>query len=126
MQQDRQNQSGSDDRSHIKVLLAGELHDYDPDAGNLRSVGQVVPMPPDWHRLLLEEFREALIEPHEVEALFCGGITQLCWAVTRSNGSYRVLYLPSAAVFSLAVESKYGPVDIGVHGDAVAVFGSIH
>ena len=64
--------------------------------------------------------------PQEVEALFCGGITQTCWAVTRSNGAYRVIWVPSAEVFSLAVESKYGPVDIGVHGDAVAVYGSIH
>jgi len=115
-----------DGRSHIAALIESELHDYDPDAGNLRSVGQVVPMPPDWHRLLLAEFRAALIEPHEVEALFCGGMTQICWAVTRSNGSYRVIYIPSAELFSLAVESKYGPVDIGVHGDALSVFGSIH
>ena len=110
----------------ITARIAAELHDYDPDAGNMRTVGQVVPMPAEWHRLLLKEFREALIEPHEVEALFCGGITQTCWAVTRSNGAYRVIWVPSAEVFSLAVESKYGPVDIGVHGDAVAVYGSIH
>ena len=110
----------------ISARIQRELHDYDPDAGNLRSVGQVVPMPPDWQRLLLAEFREALIEPVEIEALFCGGITQMCWAVTRSNGSYRVIWVPSAELFSLCVESKFGPVDIGVHGDAVAVFGSIH
>ena len=110
----------------ITARIAAELHDYDPDAGNLRTVGQVVPMPAEWHRLLLKEFREAMIEPQEVEALFCGGITQACWAVTRSNGAYRVIWVPSAEVFSLAVESKYGPVDIGVHGDAVAVYGSIH
>ena len=112
--------------SDITALIASELHDYDPDAGNIRTVGQVAPMPADWHRLLLAEFRAALIAPHKVEALFCGGITQTCWAVTRSNGSYRVIWIPTAQVFSLAVESKFGPVDIGVHGDAVAVFGSIH
>jgi hypothetical protein len=50
----------------------------------------------------------------------------MCWTVTRSNGAYRVIWIPEAKVFSLAVESKYGPVDIGVHGDAIAVFGSIH
>ncbi|MDQ2088842.1 hypothetical protein [Marimonas arenosa] len=112
--------------SEIKHRIASELHDYDPDAGNLRSVGQVVPMPPDWHRLLLKEFREALIEPEEVETLFSGGMTATCWAVTRSTGAYRVLYIPWAKVFSLAVESRFGPVDIGVHGDAISVFGSIH
>ena len=110
----------------IKDLLEQELFDYDPDGGNLRSVGQVVPMPADWHRLLLKEFREALIEPAEVETLFSGGMTATCWAVTCSNGAYRVIYIPWAEVFSLAVESKFGPVDIGVHGDAVSVFGSIH
>ncbi|WP_306004684.1 hypothetical protein [Aquicoccus porphyridii] len=110
----------------IQTLIATELHDYDPDAGNIRTVGQVAPMPDDWHRLLLAEFRAALIEPHEVETLFPGGMTETCWAVTQSNGAYRVIYIPWAELFSLAVESKYGPVDIGVHGDAVSVFGSIH
>ena len=116
----------SDVAADIGIRLAAELHEYDPDAGNLRAVGQVVPMPAEWHRLLLKEFREALIEPEEIEALFPGGITENCWAVTRSNGAYRVLYLPWSKLFSLAVESRFGPVDIGVHGDAVAVYGSIH
>ena len=115
-----------DGRSHIAALIASELHDYDPDAGNLRSVGQVVPMSPEWHRQVLTEFREMLVEPEKVETLFCGGMTQNCWTVTRSNGAYRVIYIPWAGLFSLAVESKYGPVDIGVHGDAISVFGAIH
>ena len=54
----------------IRARIATELHDYDPDAGNLRSVGQVVPMPADWHRLLLKEFRAALdYEPEYALAL---------------------------------------------------------
>lgn len=110
----------------INALIAGELHDYDPDAGNLRSVGQVVPMSPEWHRLTLADFRAALIAPQETEVLFCGGMVETCYSVTRSNGSYRVIYMPWAELFSLAVESRYGPVDIGVHGDAMCVFGSIH
>ncbi|UYV39458.1 hypothetical protein N4R57_10910 [Rhodobacteraceae bacterium D3-12] len=110
----------------ISTLIATELHDYDPDAGNLRTVGQVAPMPADWHRATLAEFREALIAPQETEVLFCGGMVETCYSVTRSNGSYRVIYIPWAGHFSLAVESKFGPVDIGVHGDAMAVFGSIH
>ncbi len=112
--------------SDICNRIAAELHDYDPDAGNMRSVGQVVPMSPEWHRLTLAEFRAALIEPQEVETLFCGGMVETCYSVTRSNGSYCVIYIPWANLFSLAVESKYGPVDIGVHGDAIAVYGSIH
>jgi len=110
----------------IGSLIASELHDYDPDAGNLRTVGQVAPMSPDWHRRTLIDFRDALIEPQEVETLFCGGMVETCYSVTRSNGSYRVIYIPWAGLFSLAVESKYGPVDIGVHGDAICVFGAIH
>ena len=113
-------------KAEISARVEAELHEYDPDAGNLRTVGQVMPMPEDWHRMLLAEFRAARIDPFECEALFCGGVTQMCWTVTRSNGAYRVIWIPEAKVFSLAVESKYGPVDIGVHGDAIAVFGSIH
>lgn len=110
----------------ISNLIAAELHDYDPDAGNLRAVGQVAPMPADWHRATLAEFRAALIDPSEIDVLFCGGMVETCYSVTRSDGSYRVIYIPWAGHFSLAVESKFGPVDIGVHGDAMAVFGSIH
>jgi hypothetical protein len=110
----------------ISARIEAELHDYDPDAGNIRTVGQVMPMPDDWHRLLLAEFRAARVEPFACEVLFSGGLVETCWTVTRSNGAYRVIWIPWAEVFSLAVESRYGPVDIGVHGDAVAVFGSIH
>ncbi|GAB4263725.1 MAG: hypothetical protein Kow0013_10380 [Pararhodobacter sp.] len=116
----------SADGEAIKALIATELHDYDPDAGNLRAVGQVRPMSARWHRLVLAEFRASLIEPEETEVLFCGGAVQRCWSVTRSNGAYRVVWVPSAGVFSLVVDSRFGLVDIGVHGDAVAVFGSIH
>ena len=110
----------------INALIRDELHDYDPDAGNLRSVGQVASMSPEWHRQTLAEFRAALIAPKETEVLFCGGMVETCYSVTRSNGSYRVIFIPWAGLFSLAVESKFGPVDIGVHGDAMCVFGSIH
>ncbi|WP_323780406.1 hypothetical protein [Thalassovita sp.] len=73
----------------------------------------------------LEDFKAALIEPVETEVLFSGGQVLACWSVTRSNGAYRVIYLPQAALFSLAVESMFGPVDIGVHGPAIAVFSSV-
>jgi hypothetical protein len=118
--------ASASERAEVSALIAAELHDYDPDAGNLRTVGQVAPMSPVWHRKTISEFRDAMIEPEEVEVLFCGGMVETCFAVTRSDGAYRVIYLPWAGLFSLAVESKYGPVDIGVHGDAMAVFGAIH
>nr|WP_322865733.1 hypothetical protein [Aquicoccus sp. G2-2]MEA1112991.1 hypothetical protein [Aquicoccus sp. G2-2] len=118
--------SSSTERVDISALIAAELYDYDPDAGNLRTVGQVAPMSPVWHRKTISEFRAAMIEPEEVEVLFCGGMVETCFAVTRSDGAYRVIYIPWAGLFSLAVESKYGPVDIGVHGDAVSVFGTVH
>ncbi|SFL43096.1 hypothetical protein [Shimia aestuarii] len=82
-------------------------------------------MSPEWHRVTLEDFRAVMIEPEEVDVKFSGGVSMICWAVTRSNGDYRVVWVPSAETFSLVTESKFGPVDIGVHGDAIGVFGSI-
>ena len=73
----------------------------------------------------LAAFRAALRVPREVTVNFSGGITQKCWSVTRSNGDYRVIYLPSAGYFSLCVESAFGPLDIGVHGEAMACFASV-
>ena len=67
----------------------------------------------------------AVVEPRLVTVNFSGGITQKCWNVTRSNGMYRVIFLPTAGYFSLCVESDFGPLDIGVHGDAIGCFGSV-
>ncbi len=110
---------------HIKVLLSDEIRAYDPDSPAARKVGQGAPMSPEWHRKTISDLMEALIEPVETEVHFSGGATLTCWSVTRSNGNYRVIYIPWADLFSLAVESKYGPVDIGVHGDAMGCFGSV-
>jgi hypothetical protein len=73
----------------------------------------------------LEAFKSAVVEPRLVTVNFSGGLTQKCWNVTRSNGAYRVIYLPTAGYFSLCVESDFGPLDIGVHGDAIGCFGSV-
>lgn len=70
-------------------------------------------------------FRQALREPALVTVNFSGGLTQKCWSVTCSNGDYRVVYLPLAGYFSLCVESDFGPLDIGVHGDAIGCFSSV-
>ena len=70
-------------------------------------------------------FRKALREPRRVTVNFSGGITRKCWSVTRSNGDYRVIYLPAAGYFSLCVESGFGPLDIGVHGDAIGCYASV-
>ena len=74
---------------------------------------------------ILQAFRAALCEPEEVTVNFSGGLTQECWAVTRANGDYRVIYLPLAGYFSLCVESVFGPLDIGVHGHAIGCFSSV-
>lgn len=76
-------------------------------------------------RMTLDAFRAQLREPRQVTVNFSGGITQKCWSVTRGDGCYRVIYLPSAGYFSLCVESDFGPLDIGVHGDALGCFGSV-
>lgn len=73
----------------------------------------------------LADFKRAVVEPRLVTVNFSGGITQKCWNVTRSNGMYRVIFLPTAGYFSLCVESDFGPLDIGVHGDAIGCFGSV-
>ncbi|QBF32407.1 hypothetical protein [Thalassococcus sp. S3] len=73
----------------------------------------------------LDAFRAALVEPRLVTVNFSGGVTQKCWSVTRSNGDYRVVYLPIAGYFSLCVESDFGPLDIGVHGEAIGCFASV-
>ena len=128
-----QNEEGTADRimiadiSHaarVRALIAAELRDYDP-ARAARVVGWGAPMSAEWHRVTLAEFRAAMIAPVEVEVTFSGGVSMMCWAVTRSDGDYRVVWVPSAETFSLVTESKFGPVDIGVHGDAIGVFGSV-
>jgi hypothetical protein len=78
------------------------------------------------NRLLLEAFQTQRVRrPRPITVQFSGGIWQTCWSVTRSNGAYSVFYLPSAGYFSLCVDSDFGPLDIGVHGPALAVFGSV-
>lgn len=73
----------------------------------------------------LAAFRKARIKPFKTTVNFSGGFTQTCWSVTRSDGSYRVVYLPKAAYFALVVESDFGPLDIGVHGPALGCFASV-
>ena len=76
-------------------------------------------------RETVSAFREALVPPYDTEVHFSGGITQRCWTVTRSDGTYRVVYLPSAGYFALCVESALGPLDIGVHGPAMGCFATV-
>jgi len=102
---------------HIKTRLAAEIAGFDPDTHGHR----IAP----WNRAVLADFEAALVEPHLVEVNLAGGLTDWAWAVTRTNGAYRVLWLPWLDAFSLAVESRYGPVDIDVHGEAIACFSSV-
>ena len=76
-------------------------------------------------RRTAEAFREALVRPFETSVQFSGGITQTCWTVTRTDGAYRVVYMPNAGYFALCVESDFGPLDIGVHGPALGCFASV-
>lgn len=103
--------------AHIKARLAGEIAQFDPQT---RGHGLA-----DWNRAVLADFEAALIEPMPVEVNLPGGLTDEAIAVTRTNGCYRVLWLPWADVFSLAVESRHGPVDIAVHGAAIDCFASV-
>ena len=76
-------------------------------------------------RLTAEAFEQTRCRVREIAVNFSGGITQRCWSVTRGDGTYRVVYLPTAGYFSLCVESDFGPLDIGVHGPALGCFGSV-
>lgn len=105
------------DRAHIKARVAAEIDGFDP-AGQGHGIV-------DWNRATLAAFEAALIEPVVQAVNLPGGITDEAWAVTRSNGAYRVLWLPWSDTFSLAVESRYGLVDISVHGSAIACFASV-
>lgn len=69
--------------------------------------------------------RQRVRKPRAVPVTFSGGITQYCYLVTRSNGRYSVVYLPTAGYFSLCVDSDFGPLDIGVHGPALGCFASV-
>ena len=74
----------------------------------------------------LADFQRLRVPQHRaVTVNFSGGITQTCWTVTRSNGCYSVIYLPTADYFSLCVDSDFGPLDIGVHGRAIDCFSSV-
>lgn len=74
----------------------------------------------------LTDFQHMRVRRHRaVTVNFSGGITQTCWTVTRSNGCYSVIYLPTADCFSLCVDSDFGPLDIGVHGRAIDCFSSV-
>ncbi len=105
-------------------MIAAELREYDPACG-ARVVGGDAPMSARWHRMTLADFRAAMIEPARVLVAIPGGGIEMCWAVTRSNGDYRVVWVPAAGLFSLVTETKFGPVDIGVHGSAIDCFGSV-
>ncbi len=97
---------------HVTQLVEAEIraHDCSGRAG----------------RMLLEEFQQQRVRrPRAITVNFSGGITQMCWTVTRSDGAYSTVYLPSAGYFSLCVDSDFGPLDIGVHGPAIQVFSAV-
>lgn len=71
------------------------------------------------------QFSASRVPPKLLSVNFSGGIVQKCWSVTRTNGDYRVVYLPTAGYFSLCVESEIGLLDIGVHGSAIGCFASV-
>ncbi|PWE30938.1 hypothetical protein [Pararhodobacter marinus] len=76
--------------------------------------------------MTLRDFQARRVKRHRaITVNFSGGITQTCWTVVRSDGCYSVLYVPRAGCFALCVDSDFGPLDIGVHGPALACFASV-
>lgn len=76
-------------------------------------------------RMLLEDFSRQRARPRSVTVNIPGGATRTGVLVTRSNGAYTLVYMPEIELFSLCVDSIFGPVDIGVHGTALACFASV-
>ena len=73
----------------------------------------------------ITEFFELRTQSEKGIVNFSGGIQKECWRVTKSNGSYSVVYMPEVGYFSLCVDSALGPLDIGVHGPAIRCFSSV-
>lgn len=82
--------------------------------------------PDTWQSRTLDDFLSDLREPTKVGVNFSGGAVLDCWIVTRDTGPYSVVYVPDRDVFSLAVASVFGPVDISVHGPALSCYGSVY
>ena len=95
----------------FKDIVRREIDEYNVDT--------------EYRLATIDAFRAAFREPALVTVNFSGGITQECWSITRSDGDYRVVYIPQAGYFSLCVESDFGPLDIGVHGSAIGCFSSV-
>ena len=95
----------------IKDIVRREIDEFDVDSEAKLAT--------------LDAFRAAFCQPVEVRVNFSGGVTQLCWAIPRTDGDYRVVFLPRAGYFALCVESAFGPLDIGVHGSAIGCFSSV-
>lgn len=105
------------ERAEIDAKIDTEIAQFDP-ARRGHGIS-------DWNEATLAAFQTARISPDTIEINLPGGVTDFAYAVTKSNGNYRVVYLPWLGLFSLAVESKFGPVDINVHGGAIDCFDSV-
>ncbi|MCC6001772.1 MAG: hypothetical protein JJU19_13055 [Pararhodobacter sp.] len=97
--------------ARIEAMIAAEIDTFDTTTPAARAT--------------LDDFLAHRIAPEPVEVQFSGGIYLDCFAVTRSNGRYTVVWLPLAGYFALCVDGQFGPLDIGVHGPAIAVFSSV-
>ncbi len=97
--------------TQIEAMIAAEIAAFDTATPTARAT--------------LEDFLAHRIPPEPVEVQFSGGIHLDCFAVTRSNGRYTVVWLPLAGYFALCVDGQFGPLDIGVHGPALACFSSV-
>lgn len=110
----------------INAMIEQEIGQYDPEAESGERHGAVgTPLPAEWHRKMLADFRASLIEPEKVAVCMNGNGTRECWSITRPTNNCRIVYVPEQAEFSLCRETENGLVDINVHGDAIGCFGAI-
>jgi len=97
--------------ARIKDIIRREIDEYHVDTEQKLAT--------------LDAFRAAYCEPHLITINVAGGVRQKCWAITKTDGTYRVVYLPQSGFFSLCADSDLGPLDIGVHGSAIGCFISV-
>ena len=113
------------ENSGVRVIKAGLSIAQRVDALLDTEVAEAMASEDQVTRRIAAAFEETRRVPKEVAVQFSGGTLQRCWSVSRGDGTYRVVYLPTAGYFSLCVESDFGPLDIGVHGPALGCFASV-
>ena len=75
----------------------------------VKAASQMTPQ----DRGTVSSFRDALVQPYDTEVNFSGGTMQRCLTVTRTDGTYRVVYMPVAGYFPCASRARLARSTLG-------------